>query len=802
MFKTLLAKSLSPNEAKFDRARGAAKFTGHISFVMQAADILVETLGEAILRQLGLESTVSLDHFGNTVRLGAYWHDPGKANDHFQTMVYLKTINPKTCDSQLFDYRKKLIELSKKHSDRQMLRHEVLSGILALHIPSFRKWLEQCPNSNFMVAMWAAIGHHLKIGLDENRRPSGKIGFIPDGTGDELTIYTGHSDFRAFLEMGSKSLGLPTQLPDIPTRVCSKRELSTALELMRQEFVEFEAGLDWEQKKFIAAVKATVIAADLAGSALPLAEEDFKTWMRNVLALTLTQDEVRKLVYQRLEGRPLHKFQRRIAQSRYRITLVAAGCGGGKTVGAYQWSQKHAEGRKLFFCYPTTGTASQGFIDYADGTEIEAALMHSRADLDRELLFSGDLDDIEELDSRLVAFQAWRKKLIICTVDTVLGLIQNNRRPLYAWAAIANAAFVFDEVHAYDKRLFGALLKFLKTFRGAPILLMSASFTPEQLQKIQEVVIEIGEEFEEPIQGSKELEQLKRYQIHWLPEVSDPEQAEELWHPIIDALNNRKKILWVTNSVQTCIDLYRQAKEKLAGQLPTVKPLIYHSRYRYKDRLRKHEAVVNAFDPSNDQPVLAITTQVCEMSLDLNADLLVSALASAAALIQRLGRLNRRITRAEEGTRLALIYTWAAPHPYSPEELETGKQLVEQIAQYPAVSQEDLAQIAVQLNSRTEEEVHSRWLEDNWCTYPDMLREGGGTVTVLLQDDLGEIRNAADLKKSQGKNGSFMREAQAWSVPIRIHKNLSKWERCRFYPIAPSSEIFYCEETGAEPCNS
>jgi CRISPR-associated endonuclease/helicase Cas3 len=74
-----------------------------------------------------------------------------------------------------------------------------------------------------------------------------------------------------------------------------------------------------------------------------------------------------------------------------------------------------------FFCYPTTGTASQGFIDYADGTEIEAALMHSRADLDRELLFSGDSDDTEEFDSRLVAFQAWRKKLIVCTVDSVLG---------------------------------------------------------------------------------------------------------------------------------------------------------------------------------------------------------------------------------------------------------------------------------------------------------------------------------------------------------------------------------------------
>jgi len=800
MFKTLLAKSLSLDEAKCDRARGAAKFTGHISFVMQAADVLLETLGTTILKQLGLESIISFDYFAGTVRLGAYWHDAGKANDHFQTMVYLKTINPKISDAKLLEYRKKLLSCSKKHSNCQMLRHEVLSGILALEVPSFKDWLKSCPNADFTIAIWAAMGHHLKIGLGENRQPSGEIGFIPGGTGDRLTIYTHHADFQTFLEMGVKFLGLRTKLPELPKEVWLEKEIRKVLKAMRQEFADFEANLDWEQKKFIAAVKATVIAADLAGSALPLAEDDFKTWMREVLALTLTPDEIQKLVDQRLQGKPPRQFQEQMAGSQRRITLVAAGCGGGKTAGAYKWSKNNAAGRKLFFCYPTTGTASQGFIDYVDGTEIEAALMHSRADLDRELLFSGDSDDVEETDARLTAFQSWRKKLIVCTVDTVLGLIQNNRRPLYAWAAIANAAFIFDEVHAYDKRLFGALLKFLKTFRGAPILLMSASFTPEQLQKLREVIAELGEELDEPIKGPEKLEQLKRYEIRWLSDVGNPELAEELWQPVLEALRNQQKVLWVTNSVQTCINLYRVAKNKLAEHLPTLKPLIYHSRYRYKDRLDKHRSVVEAFQ-EDGKAVLAIATQVCEMSLDLDADLLVTAMAPAAALIQRLGRLNRHMSCQEEGTRLALVYRWTDPNPYSPEELLTGEQLIQQ-AIGVAVSQADLARIAVQLNSRTEAEVHSRWLDDNWCTYPDTLREGSGTVTILLQQDLQAIREAAERKKLQDKNWSFMREAQRWSVPIRIPKTLAEWRRCRFYLIAPSEEIFYSDETGAEPCKS
>ena len=134
-FKRLLAKSLPHQETDQDKARGAAKYTGHISLVMQAADVLVDKLGLSILKQLGIEC-IDLGYFATTVRLGAYLHDWGKANQHFQEMVYLKTIDPKSPDQKLRDYRKRILALSKQHSERQMLRHEVISGILALQVPS------------------------------------------------------------------------------------------------------------------------------------------------------------------------------------------------------------------------------------------------------------------------------------------------------------------------------------------------------------------------------------------------------------------------------------------------------------------------------------------------------------------------------------------------------------------------------------------------------------------------------------------------------------------------------------------
>ena len=44
-------------------------------------------------------------------------------------------------------------------------------------------------------------------------------------------------------------------------------------------------------------------------------------------------------------------------------------------------------------------------------------------------------------------------------------------------------------------------------------------------------------------------------------------------------------------------------------------------------------------------PAIAVTTQVCEMSLDLDADMLVTEVAPVTAMVQRFGRSNRSSSR-------------------------------------------------------------------------------------------------------------------------------------------------------------
>ncbi|OLE49412.1 MAG: CRISPR-associated helicase Cas3', partial [Cyanobacteria bacterium 13_1_40CM_2_61_4] len=321
-----------------------------------------------------------------------------------------------------------------------------------------------------------------------------------------------------------------------------------------------------------------------------------------------------------------------MAESAAPATIVVAGCGNGKTVAAYLWAKRWALGKKLFFAYPTTGTTSAGFEDYLLAqTHLERALIHGRAQVDLQAMIGSPEDDPFEAASRLDSLKAWGQQVIACTVDTVLGLIQNQRRGLFSAPAISCGAFVFDEVHNYDKRLFGELLTFLRMFPGAPVLLMSASIPPARLDALRRI---LGGHMSEVIPGEPELENRPRYRME---SRSSP---EECWPEVLRSLERGEKVLWVCNTVG---DALKVLKHESAKHIPS---LIYHSRFRYRDRVERQKDVLAAFAPTAP-PCLVVATQVCEMSLDISAGLLITALAPLPALVQRMGRLNRF---AEEGS--------------------------------------------------------------------------------------------------------------------------------------------------------
>jgi CRISPR-associated endonuclease/helicase Cas3 len=738
-FKRLLAKSSDTP----DTPRGAETLPGHTANVLAAAETLLEETLEAQLSTVGLPPSVWSTRFRRTVLLAAFCHDLGKANDQFQAMV------------------------RRQRKEKQAIRHEALS-LLIVQQTGLRTWLATGLDGEETLdfLLWAAAGHHRKFPPPD---PAA-------GTGIRLSLFLGHADFQRTLNVGAKWLSLspPPPLRDVTWQLTGFNAPQRRLRQLETQAASYWATCSYEQRRFLAAVKACLIAADVAGSALPKEGEKITLWIKEALQRQPTPKQLEKIVTDRLQGISPRPFQAALGNTTARVVLAQAGCGSGKTIGAYLWAARRAPGKRLFFSYPTTGTATEGFRDYLIDPTLDTQLIHGRAAVDLDLL---GVDDESDREDPLAALETWSTLITSCTVDTVLGLTQNHRRGLYAWPALVNAAFIFDEIHAYDERLFGALLRFITNCQGVPCLLMTASLPRARREAIEKVLFTLGESLE-VITGPADLEALPRYRRI----LSDDPLSV-----VTQALKQGEKVLWVVNTVDRALKLADEASNR------DLCPLVYHSRFRYGDRVSQHSRVIAAF--RGDGPVLAIATQVAEMSLDLSADLLVTDLAPIAALIQRLGRLNRRSTSEKplppkpfliiEPNTEAPYKTREQPYPFA-----AARVWLERLGTEP-LSQADLAQTWVSLDEEQDAALlESAWLDGGFETTPRPLRESTSGMNVLLPNDATAVESG---------------EVDPVRVRIPMNppkdKNWKTWRRVAFAYVPPAERITYDPQRGAQWTN-
>ncbi len=764
-FTHLLAKSCpDPENPPLE-----ATLVGHSFEVTKAVEVLLAELSDALTALLSQERLII---FKKLIVVSAVLHDLGKANNVFQGML----AGDKLMNKRLHP-----------------VTHEILSALLVAKLePSLFEWLQkifgtQHDQYRWMIS-WIVGGHHLRLHRDrpfpqkENERLV-RVQGIPS----KFVFWGDHPDIQRIFQRCKSQLTLigVVERPNLYQRDVSLEEDDAGyIEDIVDEYIEesdkYSTTLSEEEKKFLALAKALLIAADVAGSALTCGIQDSKEWIRSALGQTLSEHKASKIVASSLEGKAIRLFQVRIRDSTTPVTLTIAGCGNGKTTAAYAWATKRAKGRKLYFCYPTTGTASSGFEDYLlVQNTIERALIHGRANVDLEKMLETSEKATWKENQKLESLKAWSQQVISCTTDTVLGLIQNQRRGLFSFPAMMKAAFVFDEIHSYDSKLFGALLNFLTLFPHIPFLLMSASIPPARLVLLRDA---LGDRLSEPILGAPELEELKRYLINWRKERKD------CWDQVIEQLRSAGKVLWVCNRVDDAVEIYEQACRK--GIKP--EPLLYHSRYRYMDRVDIQEKVISRFRGMG--PVLVIATQVCEMSLDISADLLVSALAPFPSIIQRLGRLNRYATKQSKPCE-CLIHDFSCSEgrPYFAHELETSRKILSGLFDGQPCSQRDLAIGIEQLQENEVIKNYSAWIDGVWESDQRPLREMAPSLTLLLKKDIPSIKKyLADrgLKPNIGN-------VAGWTIPMWFNSHIQIDKHYGGYPVISSDDIEYHPQKGA-----
>lgn len=738
----------------------------HLKDVHAAAAKVLEATGDDQLRALGLEPKRYRDRLCRCVLLAAAVHDLGKTNDHFQDMICKKR-----------DVRQ----------NPQGVRHEWVSVLMLAQLRNMLLPSVEDSEGDFAVVEWAVAGHHPAQNHESPPRS------CPAGAGVEIELLTSHAQFPEIMEWLTSTFAATGELPKFgpgPRPLVNANNVFQELDQWRRTAHARYKALPPEECRFVAAVKSCLIAADVAGSALPWAMPDNADrwrWITDSFAAKPTVDDLQAIIDFRLDGSTPRPFQVAVAESSDPVTFVKAGCGTGKTLAAYMWAHDRCPNRRLYFCYPTTGTATEGFKDYlfppecgpntAEESllakrvrEAGAKLFHSRRDVDLEIILDAGDDrpnSEKELAARLESLDAWATPIVACTVDTVLGLVQNNRRGLFAWPALAQSAFVFDEIHAYDDRLFGALLRFLRDLPGLPVLLMTASLPAPREETLRNTLKKSRGLELKPIFGPKELEELPRY--HKLAvENNDPLPL------VAEALNDGDKVLWVCNTVGRVMDAAKRA-EALG-----LRPLIYHSRFKYIDRVERHKAVIEAFKAPGS--ALAICSQVAEMSLDLSADLLVTDLATVPALIQRLGRLNRRAKKGDP-TKSFVVVEPDNHLPYTPAELDVAR---DWLAKLPAegISQRHLTDMWEQTADNPPDLVPSAWLDGGPTTTVTELREASPGITVLMDDDVREARRNPKL-------------LNRFVLPMPPPPRTMEWAKFRGLPIAERGTIAYDEMRGA-----
>jgi CRISPR-associated endonuclease/helicase Cas3 len=658
-------------------------------------------------------------------------------------------------------------------SNEQVLRHEHLSA-LVLMSPSIREWLQLSPAIDVDVVTAAVLSHHLKATDRGDEYLWGQA-----SVGRSLIVHLDDVQVRHTFERVASLLRLPA--PPMLAGGTWRSDQGLWPEVMKAGYqaasvFRRELRRDLARRQRSVAVKAGLIAADSVASGLFRTHAAIDAWVEDHAHLSALEggDVSTRIIEPRLaairartgKAVSLHPFQQGAARAGDRVLLLAA-CGTGKTLAAWAWADEQARHRKLsrvIFLYPTRGTATEGFRDYAAwAPEAESLLLHGTARYELEQMRenppeAGRWHELSEAEERLYSLGRWSRRFFSATVDQFLSALENQYGAVCLLPALADAAVVIDEVHSFDRRMFANLVSFLTHF-DVPVLCMTATLPRRQREELERAGLRVYPSASESaaLSDLAAKEQAPRYRHQ--PVTSEAEAFELACAHV----NEGRRVLWVVNTVARA--------QSLTERLKAVEPgaFCYHSRFSLADRQRAHARAVAAFQQTTT-PAIAVTTQVCEMSLDLDADVLITEHAPVTSLVQRFGRANRHLARPGH---LGLLVTYAPERalPYENEELETAGRFLASFGD-AAFSQAQLAAaLEVHAEGRTEAHDSCALLSGGYYAVRAEFRETDEyTVPSVLDSEVDEVRRLLAMK--QGIDGLVV------PVPKRhaqLHEGLPRW---------------------------
>jgi len=375
---------------------------------------------------------------------------------------------------------------------------------------------------------------------------------------------------------------------------------------------------------------------------------------------------------------PPHNIQTRIDDLAVEqsLTIIEASTGSGKTEAALAFSSKLLAKKladSITFALPSQATANAMFerLEFVAEKIFQAKnniiLAHGKSQSNPHfqslIQQSENFNNAQGAQEAAVQCSEWlassRKRaflgqIAVTTVDQVmLSAIKSLQHYFVRLFGVGKSVLIIDEVHAYDAYMY-AILKVVITQQkqaGGSIILLSATLPTHQKQAL----INAWDECEAITETAYPLilqathnnttaytidakqDSQSRTVLTEIISTNELKLDHSLLQRIVNAAETGAKIGIVCNLVDDA-----QAYAKTLAKMTQVPVDLFHSRYRYCDRMIKEQKVLEHYDKNSPrQGRILIGTQVIEQSLDIDFDWLISFICPIDLLFQRMGRLHR-----------------------------------------------------------------------------------------------------------------------------------------------------------------
>jgi CRISPR-associated endonuclease/helicase Cas3 len=551
-----------------------------------------------LIKRLGTQYGFSEERFLKSSLLSVVLHDIGKNIEPFQMMMKAKR------EGRVFDYQ-------------ENFRHELASFRYAVIAGANLSNSEGHLIGKIPLEALVILGHHKKINtsLDSfSRERSVKPLYCKNGIHEALLLADDIFQKENFLSSGfSFSKSRYKEYNPVDEQSNPYYDASKLIGGIDGSFVKiFEREQNPNKiRDTYALLKAILHYSDWLGSAGLEIPYSVKTDAEDLFKHIEHHCAEKKIAFSNL--RP---FQQECADTKGHVIAVAP-TGSGKTEAALFWALnniREMQDAKLIYLLPTMVTANSIFLrmeEYFGKGNV--GLSHSTA----TFLMGNE----EESDGRTVLFdKSFIKPATVATVDQLLTAGFNSGKWTLIEANAANSVVIIDEIHSYEPWTLGLIIESLKHFSkmGTRFMLMSATL-PNYLIDLFEHALPDAK-----IIRDESLLASCRNRFQTVEKTIDDAIPD-----IEQSVKSGKKTLVVVNNVAKCQELYEKLRH--------LDPICYHSKFTFDDRRIKETGI--------DDAQLLIATQVVEVSLDIDFEVMYTECAPPDALVQRAGRVNRRRTK-------------------------------------------------------------------------------------------------------------------------------------------------------------